>query len=625
MNIRQLLNPGISVKLYGLIVLAVGIMLGLAATFGIFTQLNRKNFQQIESAAQQAATTEQGIRTAHSTKEAIVQTRQDIMNLRLAEMSYFSSEDTQGKQVFEKQLTVASSAIAQLGSQSISGHLSEYTSAAQQHIELSRQLSQTFEKMGIPLEDSNVRLENIMSTLLEKQSEKQMEGDDLNANELDMLSVARDVKIAILNLQVLKEKYIQSGSMEYIDLYRQEVNGPVKFSLMAFNQFAIALNDPQIKADVKAIEESLPTFVELVSSALDLRTRIGTTQNRINAAGSKLLESLESSMNQVDEQVAHAWEMNAEAGNSAARARQNSVDAMHSFTITSLMIISVGILIFSGASILLVNLIKTPIIRIIKGMAATACKLDESALQISNTSQSLASGANQQAVAVEETSSSLKEIVEMVKTNATNTHEANTLMQQSGDKAINSVESMQRLTVAMSTISSVSKETVQVIKSIDEIAFQTNLLALNAAVEAARAGESGKGFAVVAEEVRSLARRAAAAANNSAELIEGSTAQIKNGQELVDESNASFASLNESSQHAAGLLDSIAGSSMNLVNSLDQIQRAVFEIDQGVRQGATNAEHGAQAASEMKTMADELQDYVQHLNALIYGETASAN
>ena len=91
---------------------------------------------------------------------------------------------------------------------------------------------------------------------------------------------------------------------------------------------------------------------------------------------------------------------------------------------------------------------------------------------------------------------------------------------------------MGELTQSMEEISKASEETSKIIKTIDEIAFQTNLLALNAAVEAARAGEAGAGFAVVADEVRNLAMRAADAAKNTANLIEGTVKQVKEGGEL---------------------------------------------------------------------------------------------
>jgi methyl-accepting chemotaxis protein len=176
---------------------------------------------------------------------------------------------------------------------------------------------------------------------------------------------------------------------------------------------------------------------------------------------------------------------------------------------------------------------------------------------------------------------------------------------------------MGELTHSMEEISKASEETSKIIKTIDEIAFQTNLLALNAAVEAARAGEAGAGFAVVADEVRNLAMRAAEAARNTADLIEGTVKKVKDGGDLVATTNEAFAEVAQSAAKVGELVGEIAAASNEQAQGIGQVNTAVAEMDKVVQQNAANAEESASASEEMSAQAEQMKGYVEELVALV--------
>jgi methyl-accepting chemotaxis protein len=263
--------------------------------------------------------------------------------------------------------------------------------------------------------------------------------------------------------------------------------------------------------------------------------------------------------------------------------------------------------------------ITRPIEQVIERLSEGAGQVASATKQVSGASHQLAAGASQQAASIEETSSSLEEMASMTRQNAANANQAYTLMSQSEKAVTKANTSMENLTSSMEEMSKASEETFKIIKTIDEIAFQTNLLALNAAVEAARAGEAGAGFAVVAGEVRNLAMRAAGAAQNTSGLIEGIVKSIREGSEIVLKTNAEFIEVESDARKMGELVGEISAASGEQARGVEQISKAVSEMDRVVQSNSANAELSASAAEEMDAQAGQLEEFVHDLIMLIEG------
>ncbi len=286
------------------------------------------------------------------------------------------------------------------------------------------------------------------------------------------------------------------------------------------------------------------------------------------------------------------------------------------------MLIITGALfcVIAAMSLIIVFGITKALNKMIAGMNAGAEQVEGASAIIFESSRQLAEGSSGQAAAIEQTSASMEEMSAMTGRNAENASQADTLMKEVAQVVGSANESMDKLTVSMQDITKASEETSNIVKTIDEIAFQTNLLALNAAVEAARAGESGAGFAVVADEVRNLAMRAADAAKNTTQLIEGTVAKIETGSHLVRTTNEAFDKVTESTEKVEGLVANISDASREQSDGINQVNIAISEMDKVVQQNAAHSEESAASAEEMNAQANKLKYLVKDLTKMVTGK-----
>ena len=255
--------------------------------------------------------------------------------------------------------------------------------------------------------------------------------------------------------------------------------------------------------------------------------------------------------------------------------------------------------------------------RFINEMRSTITSINEAVETINVASGEIATGnadlssrTEQQASSLEETASSMEELTGTVKLNAENAEQANGLAAQASKIATEGGQVIGEVVKTMTQINDSAQEISDIIGVIDGIAFQTNILALNAAVEAARAGEQGRGFAVVASEVRNLAQRSAEAAKDIKELISDSVNKIASGNELVVKSGDTMAEVVTSIKRVNDIMSEIAAASAEQAAGIEEVSKAVIQMDEMTQQNAALVEEAAAAADSLKQQSLQLNERV---------------
>lgn len=295
-------------------------------------------------------------------------------------------------------------------------------------------------------------------------------------------------------------------------------------------------------------------------------------------------------------------------------------------------------------------------------LVAGASQVKDAATEIANSSESLSSSTSEQAAAVQETSSAVEELSAMVSKNSDNA-------QKSQEKAHTSQDVAQKgstvVTEMIHAISDINESNNNIMAAVEEsnrniadisrvimeigakttvikdIVFQTKLLSFNASVEAARAGEHGKGFSVVAEEVGNLAQMSGNAAQEISSTLEGSIKKVnqivvdtknrveglilsgkekvQKGHQIATQCGEILAQILMEASDVNSMVVEISGASKEQAIGIQEITKAMSQMDMVTQQNASASQTAASAAVELAAQAESMSSIVQEMQTLIYG------
>jgi methyl-accepting chemotaxis protein len=125
--------------------------------------------------------------------------------------------------------------------------------------------------------------------------------------------------------------------------------------------------------------------------------------------------------------------------------------------------------------------------------------------------------------------------------------------------------------------------------------------------------------------VRALAMRAAEAAKNTATLIESTVSKVKDGSDLMGKTAEVFSQVADSTGKVKELVAEIAAASSEQAQGVDQINKAVNEMNTVTQRTAANAEESASASEELNAQSEQMRGYVAKLTTIVGGHGIGGN
>lgn len=200
---------------------------------------------------------------------------------------------------------------------------------------------------------------------------------------------------------------------------------------------------------------------------------------------------------------------------------------------------------------------------------------------------------DQQAEAVEKTSSSISQVAASIYNITEMTQKTRQIAENLSGKTSQSSQELEQFFKTIQSIRESSSAVLEILNSISIIAETTNVLALNASIEASHAGAAGKGFAVVASEIKKLAIQ-------TSESTQTIVRHIRNMNDIV--------------QQGATMINALKGSLESMFPQITEITTHIGEIAGHMEEDRLGTERVVESvevllgsANEMKSLSQEQQ------------------